>query len=1107
MTWTSKVWLLVWAKYYGNELSFPTFSPDQEWLDALNTDRKRDQLDIISYEVFEVIIDRLEKEWFDLMKLMPPEPQPTTLDEDGEPVEDGNEDTACAICDDGECENSNAIVFCDGCNLAVHQDCYGIPYIPEGQWLCRKCTVSPDRAVSCILCPHEGGAFKQTTQGKWAHLLCAMWIPETGVSNPVYMEPIDSVERIPRARWKLQCYLCRHKVGACIQCDNRNCFTAFHVTCARRAGLLLRTQRQRMTHEEESDDDDEANENLRAWCHRHLPKNLRKDMTLDEVDEIDSRSDSPAKTLPPPKHLIKAAAPGTSAPGMKKSARAYKKSYRAGPPLVPAYVLNRVLEYISKVQIRKKQQFALQIAKFWSLKREARRGAPLLKRLHLEPWTASANTKEQTDAERIKKLQFLLRLREDLEKVRMLAELARKREKEKLRQVRTIRSTLVEGVLFPYYTVLRQILERVSALDRGNLFLQPVSQQKVPDYYEVIKEPMDWTAISDKLERYEYESVKDFRRDILLVLDNAMLYNKADTPFHRTALRIKKVSEPIFEELNSLHAVHQDAAQAIGTEEALDVVEGIAGLELESEEAILDLLKDYGDKELLDTIGEDDNPLDAPANVIEDLTRHYYRPEPQEPPLPSATQLKREKERAKKQAKAEAYQARRIALKEAKAAAKIEGDVNGGKEENDTLLPLHDTMPTGTRTRRQRGLGNEERQSRDREEASQPRLGRTRSRMEPGTSNKSSTEENKADAPSLPPRKRRRMKRTNDSSTPEEDRAILERRSATMPEPTNLEVEQVDAWDSFKRFNVGWVLPEGTRRSRHPRDSFRSGGAREGSMGSELAAASSAAGPERSSPQVSRGRSSEVPSQRKRRTTSITDLSEPDDAVSAEPSFSRQARKRSTSSSNSRSHPGPQFGKSSAAPRKDVSQQKRGNQGQFIRKDDDPNKERRRPSKGAALPPASSSILHQKRKAPSESTGATRLKVKPKKMATKEKEKGRFEVGTTCWAKMPGYPYYPAEIWSQEASSVPKNVEADRPKVSSESVELVRFFDAQRSFGWIGTSKLELMFEDAKLDEKMLGTDNMAGHGDRRKSSSTASKRIREEVASAYAAAKAELEV
>jgi hypothetical protein len=56
---------------------------------------------------------------------------------------------------------------------------------------------------SCLFCPNEGGAFKQTTTGHWAHLLCAIWIPELGVGNAIYMEPVEGVEQIPKNRWKL----------------------------------------------------------------------------------------------------------------------------------------------------------------------------------------------------------------------------------------------------------------------------------------------------------------------------------------------------------------------------------------------------------------------------------------------------------------------------------------------------------------------------------------------------------------------------------------------------------------------------------------------------------------------------------------------------------------------------------------------------------------------------------------------------------------------------------------------------------------------------------------------------------------------------------------
>ena len=89
-----------------------------------------------------------------------------------------------------------------------------------------------------------------------------------------------------------------------------------------------------------------------------------------------------------------------------KTAWAYAGAYKLGPPLVPVIIaVRRIMEYIGKATIRKKLDFVHLVCRYWSLKREARRGAPLLKRLHLEPWTAGAVGKVLTDEEVAMKLQ------------------------------------------------------------------------------------------------------------------------------------------------------------------------------------------------------------------------------------------------------------------------------------------------------------------------------------------------------------------------------------------------------------------------------------------------------------------------------------------------------------------------------------------------------------------------------------------------------------------------------------------------------------------------------------------------------------------------------
>lgn len=156
------------------------------------------------------------------------------------------ESDICAVCLKGESWVDNTIVFCDGCDVAVHQQCYGVRRLPKGEWRCDVCrSGSTSAAVECTLCGRSGaaGAMKPTnrksdaegstaSKQEWAHVFCAMWVPEVVFGDAATKKPVQ-VDDIPRARYKLRCTVCKKtSKGACIQCCHGRCAVAFHPMCA-----------------------------------------------------------------------------------------------------------------------------------------------------------------------------------------------------------------------------------------------------------------------------------------------------------------------------------------------------------------------------------------------------------------------------------------------------------------------------------------------------------------------------------------------------------------------------------------------------------------------------------------------------------------------------------------------------------------------------------------------------------------------------------------------------------------------------------------------------------------------------------------------------------
>ncbi|KAI9452359.1 hypothetical protein BJY52DRAFT_1124430, partial [Lactarius psammicola] len=100
----------------------------------------------------------------------------------------------------------------------------------------------------------------------------------------------------------------------------------------------------------------------------------------------------------------------------------------------------------------------------------------------------------------------------------------------------------------PFYDALEDLLHDLRTVTMDNhdadAFIKPVSRADVPDYYDIITNPMDFQTMGRKVKQKQYKSKKEFKDDLDLIWSNCFVYNATENhPLRLCATRLKAKAE------------------------------------------------------------------------------------------------------------------------------------------------------------------------------------------------------------------------------------------------------------------------------------------------------------------------------------------------------------------------------------------------------------------------------------------------------------------------------------------------------------------------------------------------------------------------------------
>ncbi|XP_071973792.1 bromodomain-containing protein 7 [Engystomops pustulosus] len=90
----------------------------------------------------------------------------------------------------------------------------------------------------------------------------------------------------------------------------------------------------------------------------------------------------------------------------------------------------------------------------------------------------------------------------------------------------------------PLQEALNQLVRQLQRKDPSSFFAFPVTDFIAPGYSMIIKNPMDFSTMKEKIRNGEYDSIEELKENFKQICHNAMIYNKPGTIYYKAAKKL-----------------------------------------------------------------------------------------------------------------------------------------------------------------------------------------------------------------------------------------------------------------------------------------------------------------------------------------------------------------------------------------------------------------------------------------------------------------------------------------------------------------------------------------------------------------------------------------